>query len=147
MAGRRGKSKAQGCAKSAGPVAVVPRKRKAPTAKPDTPAFARSACDRRARPGEGRRAEAARAAKAGRSELRPDKPAELARRVERVRRGLYELYDDLGYFLAAPPEHRERLRRKLDWPDVGHITSLARALAEEERFAEWARFNRYTKSA
>ncbi len=72
---------------------------------------------------------------------------DLGRRIERVRRGLYGLYDDLCYFKTCPPAHRERLRRELDWPDVGHITSLARALAEEERFSEWVRFNRLTKSA
>ena len=39
------------------------------------------------------------------------------------------------------------LREGLEWPDVGHITSMARALAEEERFADWVRFNRVVKSA
>ncbi len=73
--------------------------------------------------------------------------ADLRQRIERVRRGLYGLYADLCYFKTCPPAHRERLRLELDWPDVGHITSLARALAEEERFSDWVRFNRLTKSA
>jgi hypothetical protein len=64
-----------------------------------------------------------------------------------VRRGLYELHSDLAYFVTSPAGHRDRLREALEWPDVGHITSLARALVEEERFADWVRFNRYVRSA
>ncbi|MHC5053457.1 MAG: hypothetical protein ACYTKD_01930 [Planctomycetota bacterium] len=78
---------------------------------------------------------------------RPDAEAALAERIARVRRGLYELHSDLVYFVTSPAEHRDRLRHSLEWPDVGHITSLARALVEEERFADWVRFNRYVKSA
>jgi hypothetical protein len=72
---------------------------------------------------------------------RPDTGRELERRLARIRRSLYALYGDLRYFVASPPEHRERLRDGIDWPDVGHITSLARALAEEERLSDWMRFN------
>jgi hypothetical protein len=54
---------------------------------------------------------------------------------------LYDLYGDLEYFKSSPVEHREALRKGLDWPDVGHITSLTRSLAEEDRFADWLRFN------
>ena len=68
--------------------------------------------------------------------------AALEERIGRIRRALYDLYGDLEYFKSSPLEHRERLRRALSWPDVGHITSLVRALAEEDRFAEWLRFNR-----
>ena len=71
----------------------------------------------------------------------------LDARVARVKRGLYDLYDELSYFVTCAPEHRERLRRALHWPDVGHVTSLARALAEEGRFGDWVRFNRLVKSA
>ncbi len=71
-----------------------------------------------------------------------DGDAALRRRIERIRRALYGLYGDLEYFKSSPVEHREALRRGLDWPDVGHITSLARSLAEEDRFADWLRFNR-----
>ena len=78
---------------------------------------------------------------------KPDGAAGLEKRLERVRRSLYELHRDLVYFVTSPEGHRERLREALEWPDVGHITSLARALAEEQRFADWVRFNRYTKSA
>jgi hypothetical protein len=78
---------------------------------------------------------------------KPDTEEELSERLERVRGALYELYGDLRYFAACPPAHRARLRREIDWPDVGHITSLARSLSEEERFADWIRFNRLVKSA
>ena len=78
---------------------------------------------------------------------KPDAEAALKKRLDRVRRGLYELHSDLAYFVTSPAEHRERLRDALEWPDVGHITSLVRALAEEDRFADWVRFNRYVKSA
>ncbi len=78
---------------------------------------------------------------------RPDAKAALAKRIARVRKSLYELHSDLVYFVTSPEEHRERLRETLEWPDVGHITSMARALSEEERFADWVRFNRYVKSA
>lgn len=83
----------------------------------------------------------------GREGARADADAALAERIARVRRGLYELHSDLVYFVTSPEEHRERLRDALEWPDVGHITSLARALAEEQRFADWARFNGYVRSA
>ena len=69
----------------------------------------------------------------------------LARRVERIRRALYDLYGDLEYFTSSPAEHRERLRQGLDWPDVGHITSLLRSLSEEKRFAEWLSFNTFAR--
>ena len=71
-----------------------------------------------------------------------DSDAALRRRIERTRRALYDLYGNLEYFKSSPVEHREALRRGLDWPDVGHITSLARSLAEEDRFADWLRFNK-----
>jgi hypothetical protein len=73
--------------------------------------------------------------------------AALDARIERAARRMYELYDDLSYFIGSPEGHRERLRSRLSWPDVGHVTSLARALAEEDRFTEWARFNGYAKVA
>ena len=66
----------------------------------------------------------------------------LEKRIGRIRRTLYDLYGDLEYFKSSPVEHREALRQKLDWPDVGHITSLTRSLAEEGRFADWLKFNR-----
>ena len=66
----------------------------------------------------------------------------LEERIGRIRRALYDLYGDLEYFKSSPVEHREALRQGLDWPDVGHITSLTRSLAEEGRFADWLRFNR-----
>lgn len=78
---------------------------------------------------------------------RPDTETELEARLERVRRALYGIYGDLRYFTTSPASHRERLRQKLDWPDVGHITSLARSLVEEGRFADWVRFNGLVKSA
>jgi hypothetical protein len=78
---------------------------------------------------------------------KPDAEAALADRLARVRRSLYELHSDLVYFVTSPAEHREELRKTLEWPDVGHITSMARALSEEERFTDWVRFNRYVKSA
>jgi len=76
-----------------------------------------------------------------------DSPEELSARIERIERGLYDLYDELQYFIASGADHRDRLRDRLSWPDVGHITSLARALAEEDRFEEWAKFNRYEEAA
>ena len=78
---------------------------------------------------------------------RSDADAALKERIARVRQGLYELHSDLVYFVSSPAEHREKLRESLEWPDVGYITSLARALSEEERFADWVRFNRAVKSA
>ncbi|MHC4506176.1 MAG: hypothetical protein ACYTFI_23015 [Planctomycetota bacterium] len=108
---------------------------------------------RKNRPGGARRRSSAAAARAGARlsvvprSTRPDTEEELRERLERVRGSLYELYGHLRYFAECPPAHRARLRREIDWPDVGHITSLARSLAEEERFADWVRFNRLVKSA
>jgi hypothetical protein len=78
---------------------------------------------------------------------RTDTNAELDARIERIAGNLYDLYADLRYFIASSAAHRERLRARLSWPDVGHITSLMRSLAEEDRFNEWVRFNRYVKVA
>jgi hypothetical protein len=61
-----------------------------------------------------------------------------------VRELVYELYGELRHFARGSPSDRERLRNELDWPDVGHVTSMIRALAEEDRFADWARFNGYS---
>jgi len=83
----------------------------------------------------------------GRRKARADADAALKERIARVRQGLYELHSDLVYFASSPAEHREKLRESLEWPDVGYITSLARALSEEERFTDWVRFNRAVKSA
>ena len=73
-------------------------------------------------------------------------PRVLRDRIERIRRPLYGLYDEARYFLDSEPEERAGLRAGLDWPEVGHITSLLRALAEEERFSDWARFNSMMKA-
>ena len=73
---------------------------------------------------------------------RADGRSALEKRIGRIRRTLYDLYGDLEYFKSSPVEHREALRQRLDWADVGHITSLTRSLAEEGRFADWLKFNR-----
>jgi hypothetical protein len=84
----------------------------------------------------------------GRGRSRPaGTAAALEERIARVRRGLYELHSDLVYFMTSPVDEREKLRDALEWPDVGYVTSLARALAEEDRFSDWVRFNRAVKSA
>jgi len=70
---------------------------------------------------------------------------ELAARVARARRCLYDLYAELTWFAEGPAHARDALRAGLSWPDVGHVTSLARALAEEDGFIEWLRFNRLTR--
>ena len=107
---------------------------------------------RKTRPGGARRKGPSAATRAGARlsvvprTTRPDTEEELRERLERVRGSLYELYGDLRYDAACPPGHRARLRQEIDWPDVGHITSLARSLSEEERFADWIRFNRLVKS-
>ncbi len=70
------------------------------------------------------------------------KSRELARRLRRVREALCTLGSDLRYFAEGTCEERDRLRGALDWPEVGRVTSLVRALAEESRFQEWSKFNR-----
>jgi len=96
---------------------------------------------------KGTRLKVVRRPKRGRRGSRSDADAALKERIARVRQGLYGLHSDLVYFVSSPAEDRERLRDSLEWPDVGYITSLARALSEEERFADWVRFNRAVKSA
>jgi len=96
---------------------------------------------------KGARLKVVRRPKRGRKGSRSDTEAALKKRIARVRQGLYELHSDLVYFMSSPAEHRDELRESLEWPDVGYITSLARALSEEERFSDWVRFNRAVKSA
>jgi len=67
---------------------------------------------------------------------------QAAATAERIREEFTSLDADLARFVGCPREERDALREALDWPRVGRVTSLARALCDESRFEEWARFNR-----
>lgn len=71
--------------------------------------------------------------------------SELRERILHTERLLRELLAELEWFASGTTLQREALRRHLSWPEVGYVTSLARALVEEDRFSEWLRFNRLTR--
>lgn len=68
---------------------------------------------------------------------------ELGELAKRIRDNLYDIYDALQPFVDSSSDERDFLRQQLNFPDVGHITGLLRALASEERFQTWLKMNSY----
>ena len=67
--------------------------------------------------------------------------ASQAGRVSQTLRGLGQL---LEYFKTGSSKDRDSLRHIVPPADVGYITSLLRALYDEDRFEEWILFSNYT---
>jgi len=57
--------------------------------------------------------------------------------VQAVEDTLYALNDELEFFKEGPPHSRGILRRRLSGPDVGYVTTLLKALFDEEKFQNW----------
>jgi len=56
---------------------------------------------------------------------------------------LYSLDRELQYFRNGSPSDREQLRRVVHGQDVGYITSLLKALYDEDKFQSWQLFANY----
>ena len=67
-----------------------------------------------------------------------------AARAAEVLRVLRRLAQVLEFFKTGSPTDRDLLRRMVPGTDVGYITSLLRALYDEDRFEEWILFSNYT---
>jgi hypothetical protein len=63
--------------------------------------------------------------------------------AERVLALLYSLDRELQYFRNASVADRDYLRRIVHGQDVGYITSLLRALYDEDKFQSWQLFANY----
>jgi hypothetical protein len=63
--------------------------------------------------------------------------------AERVLALLYSLDRELQYFRGASVADRDHLRRIVNGQDVGYITSLLRALYDEDKFQSWQLFANY----
>ena len=64
-------------------------------------------------------------------------------RAQAVEDTLYTLNDELQFFKEGPPRSRKILRRRLSGPDVGYVTTLLKALFDEEKFQNWLAMTTY----
>ena len=81
--------------------------------------------------------------KEGANTAAPSKRSSAAHAAE-VLRALRQLGQVLEFFKTGSPTDRDLLRRMVPGTDVGYITSLLRALYDEDRFEEWILFSNYT---
>jgi len=63
--------------------------------------------------------------------------SDVAEKVEAVEDILYTLNDELEFFKQGSANSREILRQRLSGPDVGYVTTLLKALFDEEKFQNW----------
>ena len=68
---------------------------------------------------------------------------DVAARVQAVEDILYALNDELQFFKEGSPHSRGILRRRLSGGDVGYITTLLKALFDEEKFQNWLAMTTY----
>ncbi len=69
--------------------------------------------------------------------------SDVAARVQAVEDSLYTLNDELQFFKESSPHSRGILRRRLSGPDVGYVTTLLKALFDEEKFQNWLAMTTY----
>jgi transcriptional regulator with XRE-family HTH domain len=69
--------------------------------------------------------------------------SDVAARVQAVEDTLYTLNDELQFFKEGSPHSRGILRRRLSGPDVGYVTTLLKALFDEEKFQDWLAMTTY----
>ncbi len=69
--------------------------------------------------------------------------SDVAARVQAVEDTLYTLNDELQFFKEGSPHYRGILRRRLSGPDVGYVTTLLKALFDEEKFQNWLAMTTY----
>ena len=69
--------------------------------------------------------------------------SDLVAHVQAVEDTLYALNDELEFFKEGSPHSRGILRRRLSGPDVGYVTTLLKALFDEETFQNWLAMTTY----
>lgn len=69
-----------------------------------------------------------------------DSPAERATRTKAI---LVSLADELEFFKKKPESARRTFRKVVPGEDVGYITTLLRALYDEDQFQRWLLFSDY----
>ena len=75
---------------------------------------------------------------------RAEAPSEEAcASAEEVRRQIRHLSHTLGFFKHGSAADRETLRRTIPGRDMGYLTSLLRALYDEDQFEAWILFSEY----
>ncbi len=75
--------------------------------------------------------------------LRPSPTSDVVTRVQAVEDILYTLNDELQFFKEGSPHSRKILRQRLSGPDVGYMTTLLKALFDEEKFQNWLAMTTY----
>ena len=63
--------------------------------------------------------------------------SDVVAHVQAVEDTLYALNDELEFFKDGSPHSRGILRQRLSGPDVGYVTTLLKALFDEEKFQNW----------
>lgn len=69
--------------------------------------------------------------------------SDVVARVQAVEETLYALNDELQFFKEGSPHSRKILRQQLSGPDVGYLTTLLKALFDEEKFQNWLAMTTY----
>jgi len=69
--------------------------------------------------------------------LSPPSTSNIDAKMQAVEDALYALNNQLEFFKEGSPHSRKMLRRQLSGPDVGYVTTLLKALFDEERFQDW----------
>ena len=69
--------------------------------------------------------------------VKPSSEESTDGRVGAVHSLLYILNDQLSLFRDGSAQDRQRLRSHLNGPDVGYITTLLRAVLDEDKFQSW----------
>jgi len=68
---------------------------------------------------------------------------DVVARVRAIEDTLYALNDELEFFKEGSPHSRGVLRQRLSGPDVGYVTTLLKALFDEEKFQNWLAMTTY----
>ena len=69
-----------------------------------------------------------------------DTPSERATRIKTL---LIELADELEFFKQKPESVRRIFRKVIPGEDIGYVTTLLRALYDEDQFQRWLLFSDY----
>lgn len=65
------------------------------------------------------------------------------KQANKIKKLLVSLTHELEYFKQAPESSRETFRKVVPGIDVGYITTLLRALYNEDQFQRWMLFSEY----
>lgn len=69
--------------------------------------------------------------------------SDVVAHVQAVEDSLYTLNNELEFFKEGSPHSRKILRQRLNGPDVGYVTTLLKALFDEEKFQNWLAMTTY----